>query len=347
MYYCKVCGNTVKSTDMFCDKCGTVLNEQTMADMYEMSKIKSPVEDGQFSPDSCITKHNISGAIMFDYRLTNKECSLLGWDYYKATKLENNQMVTMTVAHMIITKDMFYDLCYLNMSLNEETTTKLLKDYVLNIVQSQTDFSNRCNSMGITPLVKDTKYLKSELYETYHIFMLLEDALPLVEYYSKNKLSTKDIAQIGLNIVNTSMVLGVPVNKDNTLNDTNIFINDKREVFFLKSLNDIYTKYFIITPHTVYNKIFESPYNKNRLMYSIGVILYRMLNHGKNMFQDENFENKSYYKMELLKQKKILPQRQISMQCLLGKIIEYSLSNFDSEEKSMYVLKTLLERNYS
>jgi len=35
------------------------------------------------------------------------------------------------------------------------------------------------------------------------------------------------------------------------------------------------------------------------------------------------------------------------MQCLLGKIIEYSLSNFDSEEKSMYVLKTLLERNYS
>lgn len=149
MYYCKVCGNTVKSTDMFCDKCGTVLNEQTMADMYEMSKIKSPVEDGQFSPDSCITKHNISGAIMFDYRLTNKECSLLGWDYYKATKLENNQMVTMTVAHMIITKDMFYDLCYLNMSLNEETTTKLLKDYVLNIVQSQTDFSNRCNSISI------------------------------------------------------------------------------------------------------------------------------------------------------------------------------------------------------
>jgi hypothetical protein len=170
----------------------------------------------------------------------------------------------------------------------------------------------------------------------------MEEATPLVDYYSNNKLSLAEIAEIGLNLTNKAMYL------DNsfTINDTNTFINSSKEVFFIGSFSDIYKKYFIITPYTIYDGVFETPHKKNRLLYSIGVVLYRMLNNGKIPFSNGEFSNKSYFKMERSKQQKVLPPREFFMNSPLGKIIEYSLSNFDSEEKSMYIFKTLLE-NYS
>ena len=324
MYYCKKCGAIVKIDDTFCPKCFVRLSDENRVYSYGSTLNDGVNKTDEFSADDLVVNCDLSGAKVFNYRLINRVCSYFGWNYYKAKKLDTKISIV-TIAHRVVSKDEFYDLCSLN---TVDKSKDILKEYSSQIVER------------LKVSQKDVLCLHSQKYQTYHIFVLMPEVVPLVEYYSNTKLSFNEIANIGLNIVNKSIELNL---FENIINDINVCISSAKEVYIFNSVIDIDRCYFVSTPYTIYNSYFETDTN-NRLSYSIGIILYLMLNSGRYPFQEDVFNSSTYHDMVSLKDRHMIPKRELLMEYPIGKIIEYSLYSTSNERDTIYTLKTLLEK---
>lgn len=188
MLYCKNCGAQVGENDMFCTSCSARLNSGNTVSRACLSRMAA--ENADFSPDG-IADIDLTGSSVMNMRLTDKLFSFAGADHYRAVIASGEECVPLMVRHMIFPDRNDRD----RLTLMNGSPDSFGRFAELFSKECKT-FSAACAAAGIPSLNYRCDIQYSKLYDEYHIFTLMEQAVPLPLYLRQNKTTVRDALRI-------------------------------------------------------------------------------------------------------------------------------------------------------
>ncbi len=329
--YCKKCGAEVGQDDMFCTSCNTRLNKPdsviSRVGISEMASGKS-----EFSADAAVTETDLTGFDVMGFRLTQKLFSLMGSDYYSCVNEEGGVPVMMR--HMTFPNRVDCDCAALNNG-NDINTAKLrLKDCVAAIGKEIVMFASHCATTGVDSLNYRCETFYSELYDTYHIFVLMNYAVPLPIYYREKEIDMRNILEIGVNISDKLCRMEKYRSPYDAFSDTMIFIGENNKVYLDCHIPAIYESFLPSSSLNSYHRQFVSPQGKNYETYSLGMVLYKLLSGYKNPYIN-HFNAKVSAKDYILAENSRLmmaePIPLVNMQNTVGLVINEAITRSERE----------------
>lgn len=236
---------------------------------------------------------NLIGKEILGYTVSEKIGSGAFGTVYKAVKMNVSGQYIRALKHITIPTEKQYNSVLNSMGGDISKANSYFSQMLDNIV-SEIRILNDLSEQGVQHIVR---YYENDIHVTelptrYDIFILMEYLTPLDEYIQKTDFCVRDVIRVGLDILNglkSCHDSGV-IHRD--IKDANIFVSDKGEYKIgdfgvSKMLKDSPKAESLKgTPNFLAPEVFlgKESYTKSVDLYSLGIVLYRLLNYSRNPF---------------------------------------------------------------
>lgn len=212
---------------------------------------------------------------------------------YKAVKINPSGRYVRALKHISIPSERQYYSVLNSMGGNVSKANSYFTQMLNNIV-SEIQILNELSEKGEQYVVR---YYENDIFMTdsprkYDIFILMEYLTPLVKYMNNRKILVKDVMKMGIDVlrgIKSCHENGV-IHRD--IKEENIFVSNegvyKIGNFGISKVMKDSSKAESLkgTPDYLAPEVYigKEGYTKSVDLYSLGIVLYRMLNHGRNPF---------------------------------------------------------------
>ena len=210
---------------------------------------------------------------------------------YKAIKKNPSGEYVRALKHMTIPSEKQYESVFNSMggdlSKVDDYFSEMLKNIVTEI-QILNDFSEK----GVQNIVRyyENDIVSTESPKRYNIFILMEYLTPLSNYISQTDFTVKDVVQLGSDVLKALALChdGNVIHRD--IKDDNIFVSANGEFkvgdFGVSKVLKDSSKAESLkgTPNFLAPEVYlgKEGYTKSADLYSLGIVLYRLLNYSRN-----------------------------------------------------------------
>lgn len=277
MLFCKHCGNIVEKNDKFCVSCMSRLdNEGAILSREDFSRFQA-AKTRVFNPDYVVIDNNLSSFEIMRCRLTEKAGSFFGMDYYNAASLDTNKAAGAVIRHLVFPSAEERDICAIMHRLNYDEADRFANEFAESVMNEITTYSAFCVKCGIPMLNYKAEHYYSDLYNKHHLFIMSKNTVPFIVYVLREKPTVRRIINIGLDITSQLIKMRINGSPYGTFTDNALFVDTDGIVYIDAHIDRMYENYYPYTTKTMYNKMF-APCGKIQLeVYSLAMLLYRLL----------------------------------------------------------------------
>lgn len=292
MLYCKNCGAMVERTFRFCEKCFADLSiEGAVVDNVGRTSdaAEKAVQSGDFLAEAFTADHDLSGYRIGGYRLCEKIGSFLGDDHYSAVNISDGTEASVRYIHIngAECSDRAEILCGRCLDGAVERAAKICADEC-------TRFGDICKSTGVgCPAFSAESYISSDRKEG-HIFIISDKCSPLPLEMRRKSFTVRDIIKIASGICGHISEFERSNIVYNSIFEANTVIDTNGRPMLCAEIDRAMQKSFILTSAAQAYSIYLPPdlrHDEQCGVYSLAVMLYRLLNGGKppyiNYFNDK------------------------------------------------------------
>lgn len=347
--FCKKCMSRVEKNDTFCTNCLSRLDtEGAVLSKYEYSKFLGEM-DVKFNADAVVGESNISGFEVMDCRLSEKIASLCGSDYYKAVYKTDTEQKGMVIRHIRFPQYMDRDVCTLMHRMDYGETDRLSEQFAKRVPEETEIFREQCANAGISAINHSAKSLYSELYNCYHIFIMMEECTPFVNFIQSERLTLRDAITIGITLAEQLQRLQRQKTPYGSFSELSIFVDASGKPCLDCKLLTLYEKFYPFSSIAMYRKSFVSPMNANFEAYSLAMLLYKLLSGFNSPYitpyakQISNSDLVQAEEKRMMAQQPILPEK---AQNMAGKKIVDALCD-SNHAVTLEELHSVLENSFN
>lgn len=276
MLFCEKCGTNVTENDLFCSNCMARL-DRPGAVITKHQYSQKGTEQAEFSADSIIADHDLTGCEIMEHRLVEKIGSFAGVDYYRAVRDDGTGLSGMVIRHFIFPDDMTADIAMRARTMDKERSKQSQEKFIKAIQSSFMSYEAACTIAGVEKLNYKMQVFYSPLYDKYHIFVLMRAAISLPLYVQRHSLMLRDVIKIGVAVSEILIKLQKNGRPFGAFTDDMIFISDDGKVYLDYNIYGCYEDFYpFSTAYQHYNQ-FVSPMGKNYETYSLGMLLYYLM----------------------------------------------------------------------
>ena len=238
-------------------------------------------------------EQNLVGRSVFGYRITSVIGSGASGTVYQAVKSNALGEYVRAIKHISFPSLKQYS-SVLNSMGGDEAKTNEYFARSLNTIASEVKLLNALSESGSSHIIRYYEsYLETEGNPLrYHIFILMEHATPLSEFVRSGSFKVRNVVDMGLQIlegIGTCHKRGV-IHRD--IKEDNIFVGSdglfKIGDFGVSKSTQGGARAESLkgTPNYLAPEVYlgEKSYSKTVDLYSLGIVLYRLLNHERNPF---------------------------------------------------------------
>lgn len=349
MLFCKKCGAEVGETFRFCEKCfanlsapGAVVNNSGIAS----AAAERAENSGNFLPDAFTANYDMSGCRIGEYRLSEKIGSYLGNDFYLAVNICNGRKAVVRYFRIDDTEysDKAAILCGQN--LNE------LPKQALQICKDECErFRKICDNIGIPCSVMGTEGFVSLNGQEGHLFIIMDNCIPLVLEMQKRSMTVREIIKIAAEICGYISEMERSNIVNNSIDESNIVVDSTGKAQLCAEFDRAMQRNFIVTPVAQSYSMYLPPDFKNDercSVYSLAVMLYRLLNGGKPPYM--NYFNKAadysdFLRAEQKRNSFLELQLPANAENMLGNMLCSIIGNDDWRSVKMSDVRNTLENS--
>lgn len=236
---------------------------------------------------------NLIGKNILGYTVSEKLGSGAFGTVYKAVKVNAAGQYVRALKHITIPTEKQYN-SVLNSMGGDVSKADSYFSQMLNNIVSEIQILNDLSEKGVQHIVRyyENDILVADSPRRYDIFILMEYLTPLEDYIQKVDFRVRDVVKLGLDVLN-----GLRSCHDNgvihrDIKDDNIFVSDTGEFKIgdfgvSKVLKDSSKAESLKgTPNFLAPEVYlgKESYTKSVDLYSLGIVLYRLLNYNRNPF---------------------------------------------------------------
>ncbi len=250
---------------------------------------------------------NLIGKNILGYTVSEKLGSGASGTVYKVVKTNVTGQYVRALKHITIPTEKQYN-SVLNSMGGDVSKADSYFSQMLNNIVSEIRILNDLSEKGVQHIVRyyENDILVTDSPRRYDIFILMEYLTPLEDFIQSTDFLVRDVVRLGMDVLN-----GLKSCHDNgvihrDIKDDNIFVSDKGEYkigdFGVSKVLKGSSKAESLkgTPNFLAPEVYlgKEGYTKSVDLYSLGIVLYRLLNYSRNPFlphfpeqyfaQDEN-----------------------------------------------------------
>lgn len=285
---------------------------------------------------------NLVGKNILGYTVIEKIGSGAFATVYKVVKSNVSGQYVRALKHITIPSEKQY-YSVLNSMGGDVSKAENYFSQMLNNIVSEIRILNSLSDKGIQNIVRyyENDITASHSPTRYDIYILMEYLTPLEDYLEENDFRVKDVIKLGLEVLKGLRLChenGI-IHRD--IKDDNIFVSSEGEYKIgdfgvSKVLNDSSKAESLKgTPNFLAPEVYlgKESYSKSVDLYSLGIVLYRLLNYNRNPFlppfPNQYFSQDEDNAFEMRMMGKI-PNYPIIGGDLIGKVIVKSISDSSS-----------------
>ena len=236
---------------------------------------------------------NLVGKTILGYSVTEKIGSGAFATVYKAVKTNASGQYIRALKHITIPTERQYNSILDSMGGDISKADSYFESMLNNIV-SEIQILNDLSEKGIQNIVRyyENDIVTTESPKRYDIYILMEYLTPLNDYIHTKTFTVRDVLRIGFDILNgvASCHKNGIIHRD--IKDENIFYSNNGEYKLgdfgvSKVLKDSSKAESLKgTPNFIAPEVYlgKESYSKSVDLYSLGIVLYRLLNYNRNPF---------------------------------------------------------------
>lgn len=236
---------------------------------------------------------NLIGKNILGYTVSEKLGSGAFGTVYKVVKTNASGQYVRALKHITIPTEKQYN-SVLNSMGGDISKADSYFSQMLNNIVSEIRILNDLSEKGVQHIVRyyENDILTTDDPKRYDIFILMEYLTPLEDYIQRENFLVQDVVKLGLDVLyglQSCHENGV-IHRD--IKDDNIFVSDKGEYKIgdfgvSKVLKDSSKAESLKgTPNFLAPEVYlgKESYTKSVDLYSLGIVIYRLLNYGRNPF---------------------------------------------------------------
>jgi serine/threonine protein kinase len=212
---------------------------------------------------------------------------------YKAVKKNPSGEFVRALKHIVIPSEKQFESVFNSMGGDLSKVDDYFSEMLKGIV-TEIQILNDLSEKGVQNIVRyyENDIITTESPKRYNIYILMEYLTPLSEYISKTEFSVKDVIRLGMNVLRALELChdGGVIHRD--IKDDNIFVSASGEFKIgdfgvSKVLKDSSKAESMKgTPNFLAPEVYlgKESYTKSVDLYSLGIVLYRLLNYSRNPF---------------------------------------------------------------
>lgn len=303
---------------------------------------------------------NLIGKEILGYTVAEKLGSGAYGTVYKVVKTNAAGQFVRALKHITVPTERQYNSVLNSMGGSISKADSYFSKLLDNIV-SEINILNNLSEKGVQHVVR---YYEHDIYETelpkrYDIYILMEYLTPFDDYARSKEFHVHDVMKLGLDILQ-----GIKECHDNgvihrDIKDENIFVSDTGgykigDFGVSKILNDSSKlKTLKGTPNYIAPEVYlgKEEYTKSIDLYSLGIVLYRLLNHNRNPFLPQFPEQYFAKDEDFAFEKRIsgeIPETPCFGGTAIGEVVVKSISGkddrFQTADDFINALNTAIEK---
>ena len=294
MLFCRNCGSEVDKGSRYCEKCfadlradGAVIDNIGIASSAAMNV----VETGRFSADAVITGYDLCGCRIGNILLTEKKGFLFGNDIYKG--IDNNSGRSCLIKYFTVSEKQFADRYSLA---SGKRPRHIAEQAEMICINEAAAYTRKCRNAGIEcPMVSMESFLSKDK-SCCHIFAVYSNTEPFC-FRLREMIRVRDLVRYAIDICDILVAFERNRITYNSIFEENIYITPSDKAVLGAEYERAMQLEFIETPAASSFTSYLPPdpsENESSCVYSLAVMLYRILNNGNLPYMNFYSKERDY-----------------------------------------------------